>query len=83
MNDDFEILEYLKSNKLRGVKYLFTKYGDGMIIVASRMLADTDKAKDIVYNTFWKLWLEKKFSDVTPPLRPFLYKEIKKACKVD
>ncbi len=81
MNDDLEILECLKSLKLRGIKCLYTKYGEGLSIVASRMLGNADKAKDIVYDTFWKLWFEKKFSDVAPPLRPFLYEEIKKACQ--
>jgi DNA-directed RNA polymerase specialized sigma24 family protein len=80
MNDDLEILEYLNNLKLKGIRYLLSKYGEGMIIVASRMLGDTDKAKDLVYDTFWKLWLEKKFSDVEPPLRFFLYKQVKAAC---
>jgi len=79
MNEDYEILESLKDLKLRGVRYLYSKYGEGMVIVAFHMLGDTDKAKELVYDTFWKLWRENKFTDVTPPLRPFLYKEIQRA----
>jgi len=81
MNDDLETLEYLKNLKSRGVRYLCRSYGEGMTIVAFRILGDIVQAEDIVYGTFWRLWLEKKFSDVVPPLRPFLYEEIKKACK--
>jgi DNA-directed RNA polymerase specialized sigma24 family protein len=80
MNDDLEILTCLKNSKLLGVRYLCSRYGEGMTIVAFRSLRDMEKAKDLVYETFWKLWAEKKFSDVTPPLRPFLYQEVKKAC---
>jgi hypothetical protein len=81
MNDDLETLEYLKNLKSRGVRYLCCRYGEGMIVVAFRILGDIEKAKDIVYDTFWKLWVEQKFADVIPPLRPFLYEEIKKACR--
>jgi hypothetical protein len=80
MDVDVEILEYLRNLKLRGVSHLYCNYGFGMFIVANRMLENIDQAKDIVYDTFWKLWFEKKFSDVAPPLRPFLYQEIIKAC---
>jgi hypothetical protein len=81
MNDDLEILGYLKDLKLKGIRYLYSSYGKGMIVVAFQAMGDLEKATDIVFDTFWKLWMEKKFSDVVPPLRPFLYNEIKKACK--
>ena len=81
MNEDLMILQQLRSYKLRGVRFLISRYGDGMVIVAFRMLGDMDKAKKIVYETFWKLWSQNGFSDAQPPLRAFLYEEIKKACK--
>ena len=80
MNEDLQILQQLKTYKLRGVRFLITRYGDGMIIVAFRMLGDMEKAKKIVYETFWKLWRENGFLDAKPPLRAFLYEAIKKAC---
>jgi DNA-directed RNA polymerase specialized sigma24 family protein len=83
MNEDLQILEYLNSSKLRGIRLLFSRYGEGMVIVAYRMLGDIQKAKEVVDDTFWKLWSEQGFSDATPPLRLFLYEKIKKACEKD
>ena len=80
MNEDLQILEYLNSSKLRGIRLLFSRYGEGMVVVAHRMLGDMNKAKEIVDDTFWKLWSEQGFSDATPPLRSFLYEKIKTAC---
>jgi hypothetical protein len=78
--EDLIILEYLKKQKLQGVKFLCSRYAISLEVVAFRILGDIDKAKDIVFDTFWNLWVEQKFSDVMPPLRPFLNEEIKKAC---
>ena len=80
MNDDLQILEFLNDAKLRGVRFLISKYGDGMNIVAFRVIGDMEKAKKIVYDTFWRLWSERSFHNVSPPLRVFLYEEVKKAC---
>lgn len=81
MNEDLQILEYLNNSKLRGIKLLSSRYGEGMVIVAYRMLGDMNKAKEIVDDTFWKLWSDQEFSGAAPPLRLFLYEKIKKACK--
>ena len=81
MNEDLQILEYLKNSKLRGIRLLFSRYAEGMFIVAYRMLGDINKAKEIVDDTFWKLWSEQGFFDATPPLRSYLYEKIKKACE--
>lgn len=80
--EDLIILEYLKKQKLQGVKFLCSRYAISLEVVAFRMLGDLDQAKEIVFDTFWNLWVEQKFSDVTPPLRPFLHEEIKKACSM-
>ena len=80
MNEDVQILEYLQNSKLRGVRLLIDRYGKGMVMIAFRMLDDLDKAEKVVYGTFWRLWREKSFAGASPPLRPFLYEEIKKAC---
>ena len=78
--EDLIILDYLKKQKLQGVKFLCSRYAISLEVVAFRILGDIDQAKDIVFDTFWNLWVEQKISDVTPPLRPFLHEEIKKAC---
>ena len=82
MNEDFTILEYLNQSKLRGVRYLVCKYGYGMSIVANRTTGDMEKAQKLVYDVFFKLWTERKFDNVQPPLRLFLYQEVKKACRI-
>ena len=80
MNEDVLILDYLRQQKLQGIRFLYSRYADSMELIASYLLGDRAKAKSIVGDVVWNLWLEKKFVDVDPPLRKFLYREIAKAC---
>jgi|GEM_PF-4720379 len=81
MNDDVLILDYLRKQKLLGVRYLLSRYSDSLEMIASYLLGDRAEAKYLVGDVIWDLWIHNKFDDIDPPLRKFLYTEITKACK--
>jgi len=82
MNEDVHILTILKEQKLKGIRYLYSHYGDGMEMIASYLLGDKAQAREVVSDVIWDMWINHKFDRVDPPLRKFLYTEISKACKV-
>jgi hypothetical protein len=81
MDEDLLILTYLRQQKLQGIRYLLCRYADSLELIASYYLGDRAEAMYLVGDVVWTLWLEKKFADVDPPLRKFLYKEIHERCK--
>jgi hypothetical protein len=80
MNEDLLILDYLRQQKLQGIRFLYCRYADSMEMIAYYFLGDKTEAKYLVGEVVWDLWLHHGFVGVEPPLRKFLYSEIKKAC---
>jgi len=80
MNEDLLILDYLRQQKLQGIRFLYSRYSDSLEMIAYYFLGDKTEAKYLVGEVVWGLWLHHGFVDAQPPLRKFLYTEIKKAC---
>ncbi len=71
-----EILALLKRDNPSGLKLLFEEYHGSLCLLAYRMVADRDIAKDVVQEVFIKLWGNRQKLDITYSLSAYLKRSV-------
>ncbi len=69
----------LRTGDEKTIKYLFEELSPRSVVFAQSMVRDMDVAKDIVQNTFTKIWSSNLSFDSTYHFRTYLYNSIKNA----
>ncbi len=69
----------LRTGEEKTIKYLFEDLSPRAVVFAQSMVRDMDVAKDIVQNTFTKIWSSDLSFDSTYHFRTYLYNSIKNA----
>jgi RNA polymerase sigma-70 factor (family 1) len=75
-----ETVVSFQGGKRNGFAFLFKEYYPALCFFANNILHNEDEAKDIVQDSFVKLWNEGNFDDHSESIKSFLYTIIRNKC---
>lgn len=78
MTNNNELLKHIQAGDKKAFKALFERYSQGMFQYATRFL-DEDSAKDIVQDSFYKIWTDKNIS-IKSSLSGYLFTIVRNFC---
>ena len=73
MIDEIQCINSLKQGSYKAFSKLYDEYADYIFGFALRQLRNRDAAKDVVQDTFMKLWINRSMIDSTGNYKGFLY----------
>jgi RNA polymerase sigma-70 factor, ECF subfamily len=77
MNSDQSAIHKLKLNEREGLEALYKKYKDKLYFFCFKYVKSSDEAKDILQETFIKVWNYREKIDESQNFEAFLFKLIK------
>ncbi|MFT3822371.1 MAG: hypothetical protein QM731_00575 [Chitinophagaceae bacterium] len=77
-----ELLQRLKNKEVGAFEELSKEYSEDLLLLAYTILKNPEDSAKAVECLFTALWEREQFDDVTPPLHHFLYRELKKCCRL-
>ena len=76
LNNDFVLMENLKSGNYDSVNFLMDKYYKSLCGYATILTNDSNKSEDIVQNVFIKIWVNKNKINSNISIKSYLYKSV-------
>lgn len=77
---DKELIARLKEGDTRAFEYIYTTFFASLLNYADRLLNDTDTARDVVQQIYYKIWENRSTLSITLSLRAYLYKSVYYGC---
>ena len=78
--EEMALIKELQKHNIQTFSRFYKKYSPDMLILAHTILNDAELSAKAVDSIFEKLWEEKKFSYIQPPIHTYLYRAVKKVC---
>ncbi|MDL5513954.1 RNA polymerase sigma-70 factor [Arenibacter sp. M-2] len=72
--NDFTLLDNLKDGKEIAYRQLYNLYYNDLVIYCYNLIKDHDMAKDIVQQTFIKIWVKRESLHIHSTLKSYLYR---------
>jgi DNA-directed RNA polymerase specialized sigma24 family protein len=80
MLDEAKLIQRLKGHDIRAFKQLVNQYSDELLLVAYALTGSGALASEIVARTLLAIFNEAAGSDISPPLKPYLEGQVRRAC---
>lgn len=75
-SDDKILIEALKQGEVGAFEHIYTMYYDRLLNYADRLLQDFETARDVVQETYYKIWENRKRLNITISVQSYLVKSI-------
>jgi RNA polymerase sigma-70 factor (ECF subfamily) len=75
-----DIIVRFKKGDARALTYIFKQYHKALCYFATQLVKDEQEARDIVADSFMKLWQRHPHFDAIEKIRSFLYTSTRNAC---
>jgi RNA polymerase sigma-70 factor (ECF subfamily) len=74
--EDISLLERLRAGDQTALETMYSRYFSGLVGIAAHITGETIHAKDIVQNTFLRLWMKREALQVATGILPYLRKMV-------
>lgn len=75
-SDEKELVFLLRSGEVTAFEHIYTIYYDALLNYADRLLNDSEAARDVVQQVYYKIWEGHENLDISLSIRAYLFKSV-------